>query len=346
MSNNGKIRMPKKNIISTVLTSLDQQGVRTTARKVVQRVFAKKSRIPDKLNMVVVEITTYCNLKCSGCVRTIMTDEDTWSNKHMAVEDFRKVVDALPPAMLFVPQGIGESTMHPKITELIGIAKKSGKFDRIEINTNALVRAVDFYATLFDAGLSDLTVSVDTLDPDLIEKLRAETDIPKLEARLREFSERFPKRIGVRVTVSKGNVARLPDLFARLSTLGKFNVWLQPFFDMGYGAGVLDAAEAHGLTANAVQWGRDYPNLTITPEPFFPSAEVCPSPWVSPAITVDGELKPCCMILHQEKISFGDVLKVPFKDLWKSEDIEKFRNSFQKKSPDCCARCPYYEFRT
>jgi radical SAM protein with 4Fe4S-binding SPASM domain len=328
------------------MNKLGRQSLADTARQVLRRVGAKKPQVPDTLNMVVVEVTTYCNLKCSGCVRTIMTDEDTWSNKHMAVADFRKVVDALPRAKLFVPQGIGESTMHPKITELIGIAKASGKFERIEINTNALVRAVDFYATLFDAGLTDLTVSVDTLDPALIEKLRADTDIPKLEARLREFSERFPKRIGVRVTVSKGNVARLPDLFARLSALGKFNVWLQPFFDMGYGAGVLDATEAQSLSANAAEWERDFPNLTITPEPFFPSAEVCPSPWVSPAVTVDGELKPCCMILHQEKISFGDVLKVPFKDLWASEDIEQFRKSFLKKSPDCCARCPYYAFRT
>ena len=338
--------MSKSDTATGIIAKLGRQGLADTARQVLRRVVAKNPQVPDKLNMVVVEVTTYCNLKCSGCVRTIMTEENTWSDKHMDVVDFRKVVDALPPAKLFVPQGIGESTMHPKITELIGIARQSGKFDRIEINTNALVRKVDFYAKLFEAGLTDLTVSVDTLDPGLIEKLRAETDIPKLEARLREFSEQFPNKIGVRVTVSKGNVARLPDLFARLSTLGRFNVWLQPFFDMGFGAGVLDPLQAQSISTDAPRWQRDFPNLAITPEPFFPSAKVCPSPWVSPAVTVDGQLKPCCMILHQEKISFGDMLTVPFKDLWSSDDIEQFRKSFLKKSPDCCARCPYYEFRT
>ena len=88
------------------------------AKQVLRRIRARKPQVPDILNMVVVEVTTYCNLKCSGCVRTIMTDEDEWSNKHMPVEDFRKVVDALPAAKLFVPQGIGESTMHPKIVEI------------------------------------------------------------------------------------------------------------------------------------------------------------------------------------------------------------------------------------
>jgi len=337
--------MAKKNPVSTLLASVKQQGLRTTARKIWRKMSGVDYHVPSKLNMVVVEVTTYCNLKCSGCVRTIMTDENAWSNRHMSVQNFRTVVEALPPAKLFIPQGIGESTMHPKITELIRIAKQSGKFDRIEINTNALVRAVDFYARLFDAGLNDLTVSVDTLDEKLIGKLRAETDIPKLEARLREFSERFRDRIGVRVTVSKGNLPRLPDLFERLSRLGRFNVWLQPFFDMGYGSGVLDAGEAASLNTNLPRWLKEFPNLKIMPEPFLPSAEVCPSPWISPAVTVEGDLKPCCMILHQEKINFGNVLKVPFKELWASEDIERFRKGFVKKSPGCCSRCPYYAFR-
>lgn len=104
----------------------------------------------------------------------------------MPVERFRRIVNSLSQAELFIPQGIGESTMHPQIVELIRIASQSKKFDRIEINTNALVRTADFYSELFDAGLSSLTVSVDSLDSRLIESVRAGTDISKLETRLRK----------------------------------------------------------------------------------------------------------------------------------------------------------------
>ena len=337
--------MANKNIVATVIQSLERRGLVDAVVKVWGRLSGNRFTVPRKLSMLVVEITTYCNLECSGCVRTIMTDEGSWSNKHMSVGDFRKVIDAAPPAKLFTPQGIGEPTMHPDIIELIEIAKRSGKFDRIEINSNALVRPVEFYGLLFEAGLDDISVSVDTLSGELIEKLRAKTDIPKLEARLKEFSDRYPNKFGVRVTVSKGNLASLPELLGRINGLGSFKIWLQPFFDMGYGAGVLDEAEAQTLAIAAVGWNRDFPNLSIIPEPFIPSKEVCPSPWTSPAVTVEGELKPCCcMILHQEK-NFGNVIPVPFKDLWSGEDVEKFRESFIGKSPACCARCPYYAAR-
>ena len=338
--------MAKKNVVSAVMTSLQNEGLRGTAEKIWRKASGAPPRVPEKLSMVVIEVTTYCNLKCSGCVRTIMTKDDEWSNQHMSVADYRKVVDAMPPAKLFIPQGIGESTMHPEIVDLIRIAKESKKFDRIEINTNGLVRPAEFYGKLFEAGLSDLTVSVDTLDETLIEKLRAETDIPKLEERLGEFSRHFPGKIGVRVTVSKGNVNRLDDLFGRISSLGRFSVWLQPFFDMGFGEGVLSHAEAETLNERLPRWTKDYPNLKITLEPFIPSTDICPSPWTSPAVTVDGQVKPCCLIMHQEQISFGNVLKVPFKEIWSSDEVEKFRKSFVKKSPDCCARCPYYTFRS
>lgn len=320
-------------------------GVINMARMAWQRLAGGRFDVPPKLSMVVVEVTTYCNLKCAGCVRTIMDEKNVWPSKHMPVENFRRVVESLTPAKLFIPQGIGESTMHPDIVELISIASQSRKFDRIEINTNAMVRMADFYGKLFDAGLDNLTVSVDSLDENLIEKVRAGTDIAKLESRLQEFAAMFPERIGVRVTVSKWNVGYLPELLQRLNTLGRFKVHLQPFFDMGNGGGVLDADEIRRLEQTLAEREGEYHNLSINVEPFLPSKAVCRSPWDSPAITVDGLLKPCCMILHQETMHFGDVLAEPFDKLWHSPGVGMFRKEFMQRSPECCRHCPYYLMR-
>ncbi len=338
--------MSGTSLVKSIVKNVRSHGVAGVARKAVDRLAGERITIPAKLHMVVVEITTYCNLKCAGCVRTILDEQNTWSNSHMPVERFRRIVDSLSQAELFIPQGIGESTMHPQIVELIRIASQSKKFDRIEINTNALVRTADFYSELFDAGLSSLTVSVDSLDSRLIESVRAGTDISKLETRLREFGERFSERIGIRVTVSKWNVNHLPELFSRLDALGRFSVWLQPFFDMGNGGGVLDGDETRSMEAALAESTKDYPNLKIAVEPFLPSKDICRSPWKSPAITVDGHLKPCCMILHQEDIHFGNVSTVPFEELWHSPEVEDFRKQFMLRSPACCARCPYYAERT
>lgn len=337
--------MSRSKLVKSILRNVRSHGIVATVHKGLRRLSGKKIEIPDKLGMIVVEVTTYCNLKCAGCVRTIMDEQSAWSNDHMPIDRFQRIVDSLPPVEVFIPQGIGESTMHPHIIELIRIASQSKKFDRIEINTNAMARAADFYGELFDAGLSRLTVSVDSLDVDGIDRVRAGTDIPKLEVRLKEFAERFPDRIGVRVTVSKWNVKQVPKLLHRLSSLGRFNVWLQPFFDMGNGGGVLSAEEGQQLEATLAAQSDELLNLNITIEPFLPSKEVCLSPWKSPAITVDGHLKPCCMILHQEDIHFGDVQAIPFNELWHSAEMEVFRKDFLLRSPGCCARCPYYTMR-
>lgn len=332
--------------IHSIARKLRSHGLAATVNKARRLLAGEKIEIPPKLGMVVVEVTTYCNLKCAGCVRTIMDEKSAWLNDHMPVERFQRIVDSLSPAEIFIPQGIGESTMHPHIIELIRIASQSKKFDRIEINTNALVRTADFYGELFDAGLSGLTVSVDSLDAGLINQVRAGTVLPKLETRLQEFADRFPDRIGVRVTVSRWNMSHLPKLLSRLSEIGRFNVWLQPFFDMGNGGGVLSFEEAKKLEVRLLEQRGEYQNLNISVEPFLPSQKVCRSPWNSPAITVDGHLKPCCMILHQEDIHFGDVRVVPFKELWRSAELETFREEFLLRSPSCCSRCPYYTMRT
>lgn len=338
--------MSGTSLLKSITRNVKSHGVAGVVRLAWQRFFGDRFEVPAKLGMVVVEVTTYCNLKCAGCVRTIMDGQNAWSNIHIPVESFRRIVDTLSPAEIFIPQGIGESTMHPNIVELVHIASQAKKFDRIEINTNGLVRTADFYGELFDAGLNSLTVSVDTLDEGLIERVRSGTDVSKLETRLQEFAKRFPDRIGIRVTVSKWNMAQLPELFRRLEALGRFKVYLQPFFDMGNSGGVLNADEVRRLELTFAEQGSEYSNLNITIEPFLPSKDVCRSPWRSPAITVDGHLKPCCMILHQEDIHFGDVLAVPFNELWHSPEIKEFRSQFMLRSPNCCARCPYYSIRT
>ena len=321
------------------------EGLTALAKKVAARFRDDHFAVPVKLDMVVVEVTTYCNLKCAGCVRTIMSDEDQWENRHVDIEDFRKMVNDLPPARSFIPQGIGEPTMHPRILELLEIASAANKFDRIEINTNALVRSADFYGDLFSAGLTHLTVSVDSLDENVIEIVRSGTEISKLEKRLAEFSEHFPGKIGIRVTVSKWNIDRLPAMLQTLNGIGSFDVWLQPFFDMGNGGGVLDELEADALVGGLDKMVKPFQNLNVVAEPFKPSESVCMSPWRSPAIRVDGQVKPCCMIFYQEKIEFGNAFTGSFGELWNSVKMTKFRDEFVKKSPDCCARCPYYKQR-
>lgn len=331
-------------LIRNALYVLRTEGVGSVIRKTNRRLFHGGYKVQSKLDMVVVEITTYCNLKCAGCVRTVLHEGGEWENQHITVEKFRRLIDELPPAGLLVPQGIGEPTMHPQIIELIKIASDARKFDQIEINTNALVRSVEFYKQLFDAGLTDLTVSVDSLSERVIDSVREGTELPKLEQRLKEFAMLFPGRIGVRITVSKWNYEELPGLLKKINDIGQFKIWIHPFFDMGTGEGILSSDKKNGLIAEVNQFRRRFPGLKIKVTQMEPSKDICISPWRHAVIRVDGKVKPCCNIMYEE-IDLGNVFEESFQRVWRSARMEEFRQDFLKKSPSCCERCPFYTYR-
>ena len=332
-------------LIRNAMYVLRTEGVGSFIRKTNKRLFHGGYKIPSKLDMVIVEITTYCNLKCAGCVRTVLAESEKWENQHITVEKFRQLIDDLPPAELLVPQGIGEPTMHPQIVELIKIASDSGKFDQIEINTNGLVRTVEFYKQLFDAGLNDLTVSVDSLSEGVIDSVRGGTEVSKLEQRLREFAMLFPGKIGVRITVSKWNFEELPNLLKKLNDIGQFKIWIHPFFDMGNEEGVLNADKKNDLMVKIGQFRRQFSRLKIKVTQMEPSKDICMSPWRHAVIRVDGKIMPCCNIMYEE-IDLGNVFEEgSFQKVWRSVRMENFRQDFLKKSPSCCKHCPFYTYR-
>jgi radical SAM protein with 4Fe4S-binding SPASM domain len=336
--------MIKFQLIRNALYVLKTEGVGSFIYKIYKHFFHGGYKVQSKLEMVVLEVTTYCNLKCPGCVRTVLHKDGEWENQHITVEKFRRLIDELPPAGVLVPQGIGEPTMHPQIVELIKIASDSRKFDQIEINTNALARPVEFYKQLFDAGLNDLTISVDTLSKDVINSVREGTEVSKLEQRLKEFAMFFPGKVGVRITVSTWNYDELPNLLKKLNNIGQFKIWIHPFFDMGKDEGILSPGQKKDLFVKVNQFRRQFSRLKIIISQMEPSGNICISPWRHAVIRVDGEVKPCCNIMYEE-IDIGNVFKDSFQKVWRSARIEKFRQDFLKRSPSCCKHCPFYIYR-
>jgi MoaA/NifB/PqqE/SkfB family radical SAM enzyme len=338
--------MKKAVKIAKVLSDIySKDGVSGVIRKIGKKLGITGYQVPSKLDMVVVEITTHCNLSCAGCIRTINRKEKNWKNKHINLNDYKKIIEHVSPAVLFMPQGIGETTMHSDIYEIIKIASDSSKFDRIEINSNLLVTSIEIYAKLFEAGLTGLSISVDSLDENTVKLVREGTDVNLLFNRLGEIVERFRNKISIRITVSKWNIDNLPSLLAKLNEIGPINVFLQPFFNMGKKDGVLDVDQADNLINTLTVFQKRYTRLTIKTEQFKASTSVCVSPWSAPAIRVDGVVKPCCMVLYEDEMSFGNAFEEPFYKIWSSKKVELFRKSFLKRSPKCCANCPYYQMR-
>ncbi|MBI5741879.1 MAG: tetratricopeptide repeat protein [Nitrospirae bacterium] len=298
------------------------------------------------LGMINVEITTYCNLSCSGCLRTVKTSEGTWQKRHMSYETFKWIIETLPPTGWLGVYGIGEPTLHPDLAEMVRFARSARKFNSVAITTNAMARMPEYYSQLFDAGLSALTISVDTLDPALIDQLRPGTDVERLKERIRALIEAFSGKVDICSVISRMNIGSVPDLLKELNSIGKLTVNMQPFDDLGNPKGCLSLEERAWFTHRLHEIAKPYGNLKVNAAPhFIPSGSICNKPWQSPYITVDGHVTPCCRIVDPGLKSLGNISSSSFSEIWNAPETEKWRRDFIVRSPSVCDGCPMHVSR-
>lgn len=328
-----------------VREKIRERGVVYTVQRCVHYAWQRLTRTAPILDSVLIEVTTYCNMKCAGCLRTLQVLEGKWENQHMTVQDFRRIVEALPPTGDIVTQGVGEPTLHPDLPELIRIAHRAHKFNRITLTTNAMARDVDYYSQLFAAGLTTLFISVDSLDPVLANRLRAGTSVDKLKERIRILASRFPRKVGIMTVVGRENIESIPELLAELNKLGKLDVAMHPYDNLGAPSGCLSMEERASFKQRIPVIAASFPNLRVFANNFIPSSRVCLGPWQAPAITVDGYLTPCCRIMDKNIFNFGNVIANPFPEVWHARETEQWRQRFLQKSPPICAGCPWYIMR-
>jgi MoaA/NifB/PqqE/SkfB family radical SAM enzyme len=127
--------------------------------------------------------------------------------------------------------GMGEPLAHPDILTMVAEAKARGK--QTELLTNATLLTADLSSDLLDAGLGMLWVSIDSLDAEGYEHIRAGSSFELIRKNislyngerarrnkyLRNYVQGNASRLGLTFVVMKSNVdmlSRLADFAARL----------------------------------------------------------------------------------------------------------------------------------
>lgn len=304
------------------------------------------SEPPIRLRRVNIEVTTWCNLDCPGCGRTICVGEGTWVNKHMPLDTFRRVVEHLPPVELGVLQGVGEPTMNPDYLEMVSIAKASGRFARLHCNTNAMARNVEFYVEMVERGLDNFSVSVDSLKPEIVELTRTGTNVDKLIDRLKMFHQ-LDLPFTIQMVVSRINY---DDIFFTLHTLnqiGPRTVFIQPFIDANDSGKALPRNMAILFLKRLENLSSQFGNLTIHASGFQSlgikekslGLPMCTSPWLDPSINVDGFMTPCCVHWSPDTLGRSNLAELPYDEIWHSEPVRRFMASYIDGPPLFCMNC-------
>jgi putative metalloenzyme radical SAM/SPASM domain maturase len=163
-----------------------------------------------------VELTTRCNLQCGMCVKQNGTGGIAEGT--MTTETFESLAPAFPHLDSLVLNGIGESLLHPQLESFISRARSLLPGHAwIGFQSNGMALTEQRAASLVDAGLDRICLSLDTVSHDSFRAIRSGGEMQGIEAAFASLNKARLRRkdrdlrIGIEFVLMRNNIADLPD---------------------------------------------------------------------------------------------------------------------------------------
>ncbi len=311
------------------------------------------------------EPTIRCNLRCVMCGTTY------WNRppkKDMSLELFKRILGQAKGLESITIQGAGEPLFHRDIIEMIEFARGLGLNTRF--NSNMTIMSREMAERLVRAGHGEITVSIDSLDPDRFADIRRGARLEDVLANVREVNE-AKKRLGkdnpqitVTAVVTRSLLADLPGFVAGIKGLGARMLTLS---DMNTDGLDLTAPMADGSTLEQ-QTLRSVPEhkisrafdeaMRLQDDDFrilVPGGDsggfktctnksdgilTCAELWECPFVTADGFVTPCCWLPDQSLLCVGDFNTMTFEEIWFGKAYQELRRQHMTGHPPAhCATC-------
>lgn len=290
-----------------------------------------------------IEVTGNCNLSCSYCFRT--TNEYAAKGIDMDIGLYRRIIDEAKPYRVYpgktlkaslLLQGFGEPTLHPRLEEMIRYASDSEKFADVRVISNLTVLAPSDYDSLFEAGLSKMGVSIDTLDKANLSNTRRGSNLDRLVSALEHICKTYPERLQVLTVLSNSNYDSFDEFKRQLIGMGLQSIEVQRLITYTKSFGITDE---QWQTFMARYGGDGFVQFSQPVETQKPS---CTRPFNNIYIDSQGYVLPCCIIPMREKLHFGNVQDDGLYSRYLCPEFEHFREEFLKKRPAHCRGCVFY----
>ena len=127
----------------------------------------------NSLIALTIELTSSCNLRCNFCgkhsVSILKIKKDPYNKStNIHLDTFRDIIDkckGMNKIKVLYLHGNGEPLLHPKIVEMVAIAKKAEIADEIKLVTNGVLLNTTLFCNLVEAGITSFRVSLDYISP-------------------------------------------------------------------------------------------------------------------------------------------------------------------------------------
>jgi len=320
--------------------------------KIFQKFIRGRKRKPFSAWQI--ELTTRCPLQCKMCIRAETKD---WQFQDMSLEDFKKLLPYLKEVETVVLEGWGESLLHKNLLECIRLVKKEGS--QVGFVTSAKGLTETRVSELVEAGLDFIGFSIAGTTPETHDAIRVNSHLPEIINAIQFFNLERSRReidrpkIHLIFLMVKDNLFEVPEIpsLARemeieevvliniCHTINRWQDQQRAFGGASYAneyERILKQTEANARKLN-IRLKRPSPSVMDVP--------VCEeNPFRNLYISVEGEVSPC-VYLHPplsspfkriflgeeywvERVSFGNIFKEPFSQIWNRDSYVRFRNAF------------------
>lgn len=324
-------------------------------------------KCPDKVPLpqyVEIETTTVCNKRCYIC-EYVYWPKDEQVKRHMALDEFKHIVDQFPLLRWANLTGEGSSFLNKDYTKMI---KYLWERDRTSIWLVDHLDDIDIGRLEGEVlpYIKGIYLSMDAATKETYEKVKIGCDYDQVIRNLKDivaYKKRnrtpFP-HLCFRYVIIKDNVNEIPLFIDLINSMARPKDWggstsiveftgllyfndIQKYYVPKMPENVID--EVFKRKDGGIEF-----MFSHADEKYNPSIEKCVA-WLEPYIMMPGYVLPCCAVMMSNrrpflrKYSFGNVFKDDFKNIWNNEYYMKFRsmvNNPDKPVPKICAGCRAY----
>lgn len=272
-----------------------------------------------------------CNLKCAYCLHSLPPETVRGKGFRKELMDFALFSRCIDSATLFPERcrvlifaGWGEPLAHPRIADMVALAKRRNVADRVEIVSNGTLLTHDLSNRLIDAGLDRIRISIQGLDSAAYRNV-AGVDID-VET-LREEIAYFHSRRGNARLYLKTVDAAVP----REEDQQRFLAMFSGICDEIAIEHVIPVIKEADLSKSGASFDKRHCGGKAE------DVTVCPFPFYMSVVHPDGSYAPCCS--SERPMNLGNVGETPLPDLWNGERLRAFRIAHLEGRRGDCAVC-------
>lgn len=266
-----------------------------------------------------IELTNRCPYTCVMCPRTTSMRRPLGS---MTLELFERVIEQVAPVQDYLAlHHFGESLLHPHIDAAVRIALSHGVRSGLSCNPPSLTPSLS--RRLLDAGIANLVLSLDSLDPDTYRGIRGRAArLDKADRHLRELVNlrdqgSYATWITVQMIAMRANDAEIDTFLAYCAEIG------------------VD----RGVVVRLGRWDFDDDYVQTLGQHDSPGYTApCWLPHTSVVVLWDGRVVPCCHD-YDGHVILGDLSTQTLAEVWASPSARRFRRRNEKY--ELCHRCAF-----